>query len=551
MMNIIVVILEVVAVIGFFSISNKLLDLLFNQTSKIKWLQIDREKIDSNRQLVRRFVGIICLVIGGLVIVKNGILIYQGQNVWQYQVGIIRRIPGKFWLELVAAIFKTVSLVLMVNYGLKYLRQLLDFLCVRAEEYEQITINNHSIRAFFLFLKRTLTSSLWLLVGILCAQFLFLPAIVAKYLLIALRIYIIATLSFLIGKALSAIVDTLDGLVSKYPTSDSWLRIYERLRNLIPLFKKCLTYTLYVGAAILIIRQIDFIAWIANYGSIILQLIGIIFTCAVLGEITQFFVEELMLRTSELSSLQKQRRLTIIPLIESFLKYLIYFGGGTAVLYVIGVNPTPILAGAGIVGLAVGFGAQNLINDIVCGFFILFENYYLVGDYIEVEVASGIVEAIDLRTTRIRHSDGQLYIVRNGSIKDIVNYSKQYLYAVVVVRVGYSSDLNHVYNVLEKVGRDLQNNFADVIEATEVQGIDKFGESDLSIRTVTKVKPGTKARVERTLRKMIKEAFDRENIEIPFPHRVLVIKNESNNNFNYQESDRHLNIDDEVSKFID
>jgi len=173
------------------------------------------------------------------------------------------------------------------------------------------------------------------------------------------------------------------------------------------------------------------------------------------------------------------------------------------------------LAGAGIVGLAVGFGAQNLINDIVCGFFILFENYYLVGDYIEAgkeeeRMVEGEVEAIELRTTHLRHPDGQLQIIRNGDIGSIVNYSKHYAYAKVDVPVPPGLSLEQVYALINRVGEQLKSDCLDVLETTQIEGLESFDADNLVIRTMTRVKPGKHLHVPRLLRSKLKVAFDQE-----------------------------------------
>ncbi len=161
-----------------------------------------------------------------------------------------------------------------------------------------------------------------------------------------------------------------------------------------------------------------------------------------------------------------------------------------------------------------------LISDIVCGFFILFENYYLVGDYIEAgkveeKTVEGIVEAIELRTTRIRHPNGQLQIIRNGDIGSITNYSKQYIFAVVDVGVPYNSNLAHVYRVIEEVGQELKAKDPDVLEPTQIDGVESLGESNLLLRTLTKVKPGKHIQIQRVLRKMLMDILLREGILLP------------------------------------
>lgn len=156
---------------------------------------------------------------------------------------------------------------------------------------------------------------------------------------------------------------------------------------------------------------------------------------------------------------------------------------------------------------------------VSCGFLILFENYYLVGDYVEAgkmeeRSVEGIVEAIELRTTHLRHPDGQLQIIRNGDIGSIVNFSKQYIYARVEVSVSYDSNLDHGYRVVEKVGQELKADEQDVIEPTRVAGIENFGENNLLLLTLTKVKPGKHLRIQRVLRKILKDTFSQEEIEI-------------------------------------
>ncbi len=277
------------------------------------------------------------------------------------------------------------------------------------------------------------------------------------------------------------------------------------------------------------VDQIESLAELVPLGKTTVKIMAIIIITGLSIAIGTLVVEEIILNQENLTEVQKRKRLTTIPLIQSSLKYLIYFGSGIWILDVFGIDPAPILAAAGILGLAISLGAQNLVNDMVSGFFILFENYYLVGDFIEMDDAMGVVEAIELRTTRIRHPNGQVHIIRNGEIAKIVNYSKEYIYAVVDVGVAYNSDLDLVYTVLENVGQELQKNYPqEVLEATEVDGVEEFEDSSILIRTLTKLNPHNSRRgvhkyIQRILRKMIKEAFDREGIQIPFPQRVVTL----------------------------
>jgi small conductance mechanosensitive channel len=239
-------------------------------------------------------------------------------------------------------------------------------------------------------------------------------------------------------------------------------------------------------------------------------------------DVVYLLAEELVFKEKQLTERQRSRRLTLVPLFRSLLQYAIYFTVGISILYTLDIDPTPILAGAGIIGLAVGFGAQELINDMVCGFFILFENYYLVGDYIEAgnveeKVVEGTVEAIELRTTRLRHPNGQLQIIRNGAIGSVINYSKEYIFAVVEVCVPYDANLAHIYQVVEALGQELNANYPDVLEPTQVEGVESLGESNLLLRTLTKVKPGKHIQIQRILRQMFMDTLREEGILLPAP----------------------------------
>lgn len=516
-MDVLITAIEVGFLIFSFSLLNWLVGISFKAIA-MAWFKGRANKIIAQRQNISLLLLLTCIGLCLLVIGVNGMLLYQGKSVQEFQLNLIRSIPTQFWITLATAIAKSVSLLLLVKLSLPFLYRLVDWGSNFAKNYGRITANNQSIEAFFTYLKEILKNSIWILAGILCTQFLQLPDIISKYLYIALKAYVAITVGQLLIKAVSVLVDTLDALSIEYSSPVNLLRHYERFRYLIPVLKKCLEYILYIGIATLIIQDIEFIAWIAAYSNKIVVMIALYFSCGVLIEFTNVILEDLVLRTEHLTDLQRQRRLTIIPLFKSILKYAVYFSAVLIILKLINIDPTPLLAGAGILGIVVGFGAQNLINDIVSGFFILFENYYLVGDYIEAgkvedRPVEGIVEAIELRTTQVRHPDGQLQIIRNGEIGSIINYSKQYTYAKVEVPVPDHANLERMYQMIEDVGQQLQANFADVLEPTYVDGLENFGEDNLLLRTLTKVKPGKHLYVQRLLRKMLKHAFDREIVK--------------------------------------
>ncbi|ACC79785.1 mechanosensitive ion channel family protein [Nostoc punctiforme] len=519
-MSILIILAEVSLVIFVFLLLNWLVSKLFKLFTKTSILKSEDRSIKTLRRNITGLLLLACLVSCILIVGANGYLIYRGENLQQYTIAMLERIPPGFWITLGIGIAQSIGTFMLAAIALKFLKYWLKVASTSAKNLEKNTADDESIDAFFNALYHRISGGIWLWAVILCAQFLKLPATVSEYLYIALRIYLIIAVGLLILKAVAAVVDFLDALSVRYSNPDNLLRFYDRLRHLIPFLKRCLEFVIYVCMATLVIQQVQLIANIAAFGPRIIKIIGIIFISRVLFEVAYLLVEEVLFKDRNLSDIQISRRLTLVPLFRSFLQYFVYFAAIISILYTLDIDPTPILAGAGIVGIAVGLGAQTLINDIVCGFFILFENYYLVGDYIEAgkaeeKVVEGIVEAIELRTTRIRHPNGQLQIIRNGDIGPITNYSKQYIFAVVEVGVPYNSNLAHVYKVIEEVGQQLKTNDPDVLEGTQIDGVESLGESNLLLRTLTKVKPGKHLQIQRVLRKIFTDALLREGIVIP------------------------------------
>jgi small conductance mechanosensitive channel len=216
-----------------------------------------------------------------------------------------------------------------------------------------------------------------------------------------------------------------------------------------------------------------------------------------------------MLPEQGLDEMTRRRRSTIAPIVRSTFTYAVYFATVVLILASLGFNPMPFLAGAGILGLVVGFGAQALIHDVVSGFFILFENTYLVGDTIEAAGAKGIVEAIEFRTTKMRDADGRVHVVRNGDVKQVVNYSKEYSLAIVTVDAPYDAELSEVFATLREAGQRARRDNPDVLGDTQIEGISAFGPIAMTVRTSTRVRPGRHDAAAAAIRLAMKEAFDR------------------------------------------
>jgi moderate conductance mechanosensitive channel len=182
---------------------------------------------------------------------------------------------------------------------------------------------------------------------------------------------------------------------------------------------------------------------------------------------------------------------------------------------------TPILTGAGIVGLAVGFGAQALVRDVISGFFLILEDQVRVGDVAVVNGIGGLVEAINLRTIVLRDLEGTVHVVPNGAIATLANRTRDYSFYVVDVGVAYKEDTDRVVTVLQAVGEELARDPAfaeDILAPLEVLGVDDFAESQVTIKSRIKTRPLRQWAVGRELRRRVKKAFDASRIEIPFPH---------------------------------
>lgn len=221
---------------------------------------------------------------------------------------------------------------------------------------------------------------------------------------------------------------------------------------------------------------------------------------------------------------QEQRTRTLLSLLRSVGIVIIVVMTVFMVLGGLGVNVGPLLAGAGVVGLAISFGAQSLVKDVISGLFILFENQFGVGDIIRVEGVGGVVERMTLRVVVLRDVQGVVHVIPNGSITRVANMTRSWARVVLDVGVAYREDPDRVIEVLKSVGEEIHGDerwSASFIEPPEVPGVESLGESAVNVRIVAKVLPLKQWEIARELRRRVKLRFDREGIEIPFPHRTL------------------------------
>ncbi|MFH1651972.1 MAG: mechanosensitive ion channel family protein [Chloroflexota bacterium] len=209
-------------------------------------------------------------------------------------------------------------------------------------------------------------------------------------------------------------------------------------------------------------------------------------------------------------------------------KVLIFLIALFMVLSELDVPVGPILAGFGVAGIAVGFGAQYLIRDLIAGTFIIMENQYRVGDRIKIGEVFGLVEEVNLRKTVVRDWDGMLHHIPNGAIEIVTNATRRYSMVNLDVPVAYGTDLDHAIEVINRVGIELaedENWKERLTEAPQVLRVNNFGDSGIDIRIVGRVQPHEKWAVTGELRLRLKKAFDKEDIEIPWPHTKVYFGN--------------------------
>lgn len=215
------------------------------------------------------------------------------------------------------------------------------------------------------------------------------------------------------------------------------------------------------------------------------------------------------------------RALTILPLLRNVLIALVVMITGTIILANMGIDITPLWAGAGVIGIAVGFGAQSLVQDLITGLFILFEDSISVGDYIEVSNHAGTVENLSIRTVRLRDAQGSLHSIPFSQIKTIRNYARDYSYALFDIGVAYSTDMNKAFRAIREVGSELAStrHKHNLLGPVEIMGVQSFADNAIILRARLKTRPLQQWEIGRAFNLALLKKFNQQGIEFPFPQR--------------------------------
>jgi small conductance mechanosensitive channel len=305
-----------------------------------------------------------------------------------------------------------------------------------------------------------------------------------------------------------------------------------RANRYVPVLRGIIAWVVYIGTALVVLDVwgVDTLGWLASAeGALVLRKAVIVAFILMVGiivwEVINLAIGRYLDRMDD-DAKGAARARTLLPLMRTTALILISVVVALSVLSEVGFNIAPLLAGAGVIGLAIGFGSQKLVQDVITGLFILIEDTLAVGDVVRLDANhSGVVEALSIRSVRLRDLSGNVHALPFSEVKTILNMTKDWSYYVFEVGVAYREDIDHVMAVLREIGVALQADpeFSElVMEPLEVLGLDKFADSAIIVKARIKVSPPIKQwTVGREFNRLMKARFDAEGIEIPFPHQTI------------------------------
>ncbi|MFD2911578.1 mechanosensitive ion channel family protein [Jeotgalibacillus terrae] len=267
--------------------------------------------------------------------------------------------------------------------------------------------------------------------------------------------------------------------------------------------------------------------WI-EMGIIMLRIILIIVVAGIVVRIVKKLIENVFkVRARGPVQVSARRENTLLKLLQNVVSYVVYFVAILAVLSAFEIDVRGLIAGAGVVGLAIGFGAQNLVRDVITGFFIIFEDQFSVGDYVRIGQAEGHVEEIGLRTTKVKSWTGELHIFPNGNITEVTNFSIHNSVAVVDISIAYEEDVSAAEQAIREFCDGLEGKYPEIVMKPELLGVQTLGASEVVMRVIAETQPMKHWYIGRELKREIKHYLDARGIEIPFPRMVMYSREET------------------------
>ena len=339
---------------------------------------------------------------------------------------------------------------------------------------------------------------------------------------------LIVGIAIAVGMALHRAIDRgfrlNDELRSRFPQLES------RTNRFVPRLKAAATVVIVATALISVLEvwSVDVLAWFESdvgrdVGSRAGSIVLIVAIAVVIWEVLSVVIEHWISQAQE-DSVRSARLETLLPLARKAALIVLTVVVTMTVLSELGVNIGPLLAGAGVVGLAVGFGAQTLVKDIITGAFILVEDSISIDDFVDVGGHSGTVESLSIRTIRLRDTEGNVHTVPFSAVSSIINYTRDFGISLLEIGVAYREDIDHVVEVLNELGEELLQDpelAKDILEPLVVQGVHRLDDSSVTIRARIKTVAGMQWSMRREFLGRMKKRFDERGIEIPFPHRTI------------------------------
>ena len=333
--------------------------------------------------------------------------------------------------------------------------------------------------------------------------------------------------SLLVRKGLREFFSISDEQNERFPGLEA------RANRYLPVLTGATRFAIYGGATLAVLKVwgIDAVGWIATpTGTVIAKSVAniavIVIVALLIWEMISFAIERYLVKNAkaEADAPGTQRALTLLPLLRNVVLITLAILVTLTVLSELGVDIGPLIAGAGIIGLAVGFGAQTFVKDVITGLFILIEDSVAVGDLVVLGGYRGKVESMSLRSIQLRDLHGDVHRIPFSEVTSTTNRSKVFSFAFFDIGIAYREDVDHCMNVIREVGEEMRRdeNFAPMImEDIEIMGVQSFDDSAVIIRARLKVLPGKQLGLQRAFNRLIKNRFDEEGIEIPFPHRTI------------------------------
>lgn len=344
----------------------------------------------------------------------------------------------------------------------------------------------------------------------------------------ALLVLTYVVIGVLVARALAAVanlgvdiavqlVRTLEGR----PDALRYLGRLGRLEHIARITKRTLEYFCFIGAATFVVDQLRPDTWLAQTGLVAIRLIALVYVGRVAIEVVSLVLREVLLADPEKrTEAENQQRLTLVPVASSILRYAVYFCMGVMGLQELGVDTSPILAGAGLLGLAVGLGAQTFVGDVVSGFFILFEGLFLVGDRVRIGEIVGNVEEIGVRVLKVRDEFGVLHCIPNGEVRSVANHARHYVNAVVDFTVPYDEDIPGILAHLKQHITALRPLHDDILADPEFV-VQALLESAVLLRCLVRVKPSRDDAVAEVVRAEVLTALTARGVA---PHACQVVR---------------------------